>query len=41
MFESIYNYIKCKLIKNITTRANLQLKTFIKNNYSDKYYLTQ
>ncbi len=36
-FESVYHYVKCEQIKNITAEANLWLETPVGNNYYDKY----
>lgn len=39
IFESAYHQVERKLIANITTQANLWLKTFAGNNYHNRYYL--
>ncbi len=40
-FKSAYYHVECKLIENITTKANLWLETSIGNYYHDKYHLAQ
>lgn len=37
-FESTYHQVECKLIANITAKANLWLETPTSNNYHDRYY---
>lgn len=41
VFQSVYHHIKCKLIINTITKANIWLEIFIENNYHDKYHLAQ
>lgn len=37
--KSVNYHVKHELITNITAKANLWLKTFVRNNYHDKYHL--